>query len=167
MIAAPWSTVRASIARPISWRHWGETGTVCCGVHSSSPDGATPISPGPCTSGLFGRCLPSLKNGPQVCLWLWRPRPRPVSESPCTRSRYAEGAASIQQLPELESGKAATAETLPLVYGSPGTCWRQYRHHHRTGQKAQAGHPEGRPCPSLWCQTGSTINVSPLPPELP
>ncbi len=30
-------------------------------------------------------------------------------------------AASIQQLPELESGEAGTAETPPLIYGPPAT----------------------------------------------
>ncbi len=76
------------------------------------------------------------------------------------------GAAPVQQPPELKSGEAGTAEMPPLVYGPPGACRRRYRRRRGTGQKAQAGHPGGRPCPPLCYRTGSTTDASPLPPGL-
>ncbi len=51
--AAPWNTGRVS--RLISWGHWGETGTVWCGVHRSSPEGPALKSPGPLASGHSSR----------------------------------------------------------------------------------------------------------------
>ncbi len=44
-ITAPWNTVRGRVGRPISWGHWGETGTVYRGVRCSSPAGPALISP--------------------------------------------------------------------------------------------------------------------------
>ncbi len=52
-IAAPWNTLRGRVSRPISWGHWGETGTVYRGVRRSSPEGPALISPGPWAPGLL------------------------------------------------------------------------------------------------------------------
>ncbi len=74
--AAPWNTGRVS--RLISWGHWGETGTVWCGVHRSSPEGPALKSPGPLASGhssrrllfLFENVIRRSVFGPGAPLWL-------------------------------------------------------------------------------------------------
>ncbi len=57
--------------------------------------------------------------------------------------------APVEQPLELKNGEAETTKMPPLVYGPAGACRRWYRRHCRTGQKAQAGRPGGRPYPPL------------------
>ncbi len=72
--------------------------------------------------------------------------------------------APTQQPQELESSEGGTAGMPMLVYRPPGTCRRLHWRRSRTGQKAQAGRPWGRPDLSLSCLRGSATNVSLLPP---
>ncbi len=64
--AAPWNTGR--VGRPISWGHWGETGTMWCGVHRSSPEGPALKSPGPLASRRSSWRLSSENDSPQIRL---------------------------------------------------------------------------------------------------
>ncbi len=45
-IAAPWNTIHGMVSWPISWGHWGETGTMHCGERCSSPAGGNPATLG-------------------------------------------------------------------------------------------------------------------------
>ncbi len=120
--------------------------------------------------------LPRLKHDPQVGLHPRRPR---FLESCRPRSRYG-GAREVTLCLWISlyeevvhgwgcsrPGEGETAEMLPPVYMPPGTCRRPSQRRRRTAQKAQAGHPSGRLCPSLSCRTESTISASLLPPALP
>ncbi len=69
--AAPWSTVGGRVGRPISWGHWGETGTEWWGVHRSFPEGPALRSPEPQASGRSSQRLSSENEGLQMQLLLF------------------------------------------------------------------------------------------------